>query len=38
MAQHDDHYLLSFRKDVSFLCKVTLKQHAPTTWTSTCVN
>ncbi|MDR5881661.1 SulP family inorganic anion transporter [Caballeronia sp. LZ032] len=26
MAQHDDHYLLSFRKDVSFLCKVTLKR------------
>jgi MFS superfamily sulfate permease-like transporter len=27
LAQHDDHYLLSFRKDVSFLCKVTLRQH-----------
>jgi MFS superfamily sulfate permease-like transporter len=27
MAQHDDHYLLSFRKDVSFLSKVTLKHH-----------
>ncbi|WP_250510536.1 SulP family inorganic anion transporter [Caballeronia sp. GACF4] len=25
MTQHDDHYLLSFRKDVSFLGKVTLK-------------
>jgi MFS superfamily sulfate permease-like transporter len=27
MAQHDDHYLLSFRKDVSFLAKVSLKAH-----------
>ncbi|SAL30611.1 sulfate transporter [Caballeronia arvi] len=27
IAQHDDHYLLSFRKDVSFLGKVTLKHH-----------
>jgi MFS superfamily sulfate permease-like transporter len=26
-AQHDDHYLLSFRKDVSFLGKVALKLH-----------
>ncbi|WP_277182843.1 SulP family inorganic anion transporter [Caballeronia sp. BR00000012568055] len=30
MAQHDDHYLLSFRKDVSFLCKVTLKHYLST--------
>lgn len=27
IAQHDDHFLLSFRKDVSFLGKVSLKQH-----------
>jgi MFS superfamily sulfate permease-like transporter len=27
IAQHDDHYLISFRKDVSFLGKVTLKRH-----------
>ncbi|KMZ13885.1 Sulfate permease [Candidatus Burkholderia humilis] len=27
LAQHEDHYLLSFRKDVSFLSKVTLKHH-----------
>jgi MFS superfamily sulfate permease-like transporter len=27
IAQHDDHYLLSFRKDVSFLGKVSLRQH-----------
>lgn len=26
LAQHDDHFLLSFRKDVSFLGKVPLKQ------------
>ncbi|BBU32111.1 transport-related membrane protein (plasmid) [Burkholderia sp. THE68] len=30
IAQHDDHYLLSFRKDVSFLGKVTLKHHLRT--------
>ncbi len=27
LAQHDDHYLLSFRKDVSFLGKVQVKKH-----------
>ena len=27
IAQHDDHFLLSFRKDVSFLGKVALKHH-----------
>lgn len=27
LAQHGDHYLLSFRKDVSFLGKVPLKHH-----------
>jgi len=27
IAQHDDHFLLSFRKDVSFLGKVSLKHH-----------
>ncbi|WP_133650602.1 SulP family inorganic anion transporter [Paraburkholderia flava] len=27
LAQHDDHYLLSFRKDVSFLGKVSLKHY-----------
>ncbi|PRX36547.1 MFS superfamily sulfate permease-like transporter [Paraburkholderia sp. BL18I3N2] len=27
MAQHDDHFLLSLRKDVSFLAKVSLKEH-----------
>ncbi|QCP48772.1 SulP family inorganic anion transporter [Trinickia violacea] len=27
LAQHDDHYLLSFRKDVSFLGKVPLKHY-----------
>ncbi|AOJ10792.1 SulP family inorganic anion transporter [Burkholderia mayonis] len=27
LAQHDDHYLLSFRKDVSFLGKVQIKHH-----------
>ncbi|MEQ5842869.1 SulP family inorganic anion transporter [Paraburkholderia acidicola] len=27
MARHDDHFLLSFRKDVSFLAKVSLKAH-----------
>jgi MFS superfamily sulfate permease-like transporter len=27
LAQHDDHYLLAFRKDVSFLGKVPLKHH-----------
>lgn len=27
MARHDDHFLLSFRKDVSFLAKVGLKDH-----------
>ncbi|PPF03488.1 SulP family inorganic anion transporter [Burkholderia pseudomallei] len=27
LAQHDDHYLLSFRKDVSFLGKVQIKQY-----------
>ncbi|MFL9871236.1 SulP family inorganic anion transporter [Paraburkholderia megapolitana] len=27
LAQHDDHYLLSFRKDVSFLGKVSLKRY-----------
>lgn len=27
LAQHDDHYLLSFRKDVSFLGKVQVKHH-----------
>ncbi|MBP0595663.1 SulP family inorganic anion transporter [Paraburkholderia sp. LEh10] len=27
MAQHDNHFLLSFRKDVSFLAKVSLKEH-----------
>jgi MFS superfamily sulfate permease-like transporter len=27
MARHDDHFLLSFRKDVSFLAKVSLKEH-----------
>ncbi|KIG10885.1 SulP family inorganic anion transporter [Caballeronia concitans] len=27
VAQHDDHYLLSFRKDVSFLGKVSLRHH-----------
>jgi MFS superfamily sulfate permease-like transporter len=27
MARHDDHFLLSFRKDVSFLAKVSLKDH-----------
>jgi MFS superfamily sulfate permease-like transporter len=30
LAQHDDHYLLSFRKDVSFLSKVMLKHHLRT--------
>jgi MFS superfamily sulfate permease-like transporter len=30
MTQHDDHYLVSFRKDVSFLGKVTLKHHLRT--------
>jgi len=30
IAQHDDHYLVSFRKDVSFLGKVTLKHHLRT--------
>jgi MFS superfamily sulfate permease-like transporter len=30
LAQHDDHYLLSFRKDVSFLSKVALKHHLRT--------
>ena len=27
LAQHDDHFLLSFRKDVSFLGKVQVKHH-----------
>jgi len=27
MAQHDDHFLLCLRKDVSFLAKVNLKEH-----------
>ncbi|MBW8831866.1 MAG: SulP family inorganic anion transporter [Burkholderiales bacterium] len=27
IAHHDDHFLLSFRKDVSFLGKVSLKRH-----------
>ncbi|WP_168789728.1 SulP family inorganic anion transporter [Paraburkholderia aromaticivorans] len=27
LAQHDDHFLLIFRKDVSFLAKVSLKEH-----------
>ncbi|WP_241974993.1 SulP family inorganic anion transporter [Paraburkholderia sp. BL17N1] len=27
MARHDDHILLSLRKDVSFLAKVSLKEH-----------
>ncbi|SMG00446.1 SulP family inorganic anion transporter [Burkholderia singularis] len=27
LAQHDDHYLLTFRKDVSFLGKVRIKQY-----------
>lgn len=27
VAKHDDHVLLSFRKDISFLAKVELKQH-----------
>ncbi|WP_062637298.1 SulP family inorganic anion transporter [Caballeronia arationis] len=27
IAQHDDHFLLSFRKDVSFIGKVALKHH-----------
>ena len=27
LAQHDDHFLLSFRKDVSFLGKVALKHY-----------
>lgn len=27
IAEHDNHYLLSFRKDVSFLGKVSLKRH-----------
>ncbi|MFC0398057.1 SulP family inorganic anion transporter [Paraburkholderia rhizosphaerae] len=30
IAQHDDHYLFSFRKDVSFLAKVKLKHHLRT--------
>ena len=27
LAQHDDHYLLSFRKDISFISKVQVKHH-----------